>query len=191
MIINYIKSDLLKIRRTSSIKDFLSALLFNQSFKRILVYRISHQCRNVKCLNMLMGGVDKLVSTHYGVYIAPSADIGFGLTLSHCFSTMISECKMGSNVTVMQQVTIGSSRGGHRPGYPTIGNNVFIGCGAKILGKVTIGDNVIIGANAVVTKNIPDNAIVAGVPAKIINYEGKEQVKYWTSNLKEYEEGKI
>ena len=79
----------------------------------------------------------------------------------------------------MHQVTIGSSRGGNRAGYPTIGNNVFIGCGAKILGKVSIGNNVIIGANSVVTKDIPDNAIAVGVPAHIISYDGKEHTKYW------------
>lgn len=82
----------------------------------------------------------------------------------------------------MQQVTIGSSRGGTHPGFPTIGNNVFIACGAKIIGNVKIGNNVIIGANAVVTKDIPDNAIVGGVPAKILNFEGETQTRYWTQN---------
>lgn len=79
----------------------------------------------------------------------------------------------------MQQVTIGSSRGGNRSGYPIIGSNVFIGCGAKVLGNVCIGNNVIIGANAVVTKDIPDNAVVGGVPARIINFDGKAHVKHW------------
>lgn len=83
----------------------------------------------------------------------------------------------------MQQVTIGSSRGGNRSGYPKIGNNVVVCCGAKIIGNVTIGNNVIIGANAVVTKDIPDNACVAGIPAKIINMNGEEHTKYWCMDL--------
>lgn len=182
-----IKSDLLKIRRESSLKNFVTALFFNQSFKRILIFRIEHNSQKHKCLKLLMGGVGRMVSTHYGVFITPTANIGYGFCLGHCFSIMISECKIGDNVTVMQQVTIGSSRGGNRSGFPTIGNNVFIGCGAKILGKVTIGNNVMVGANAVITKDVPDNAIVAGIPAKIISYEGRNQVKFWISNLCEYE----
>lgn len=181
-----LRADLLKIRPSHTLKDWLSALLFNQSFKRILLYRLNrHYYRKsflyrggVKCL-------DKWISTHYSVYISPTAHIGKGLCLSHCFSIIISQCQIGDNVTIMQQVTIGSSRGGNRQGYPTIGNNVFIGCGAKIIGRVNIGNNVVIGANAVVTKDIPDNAIAAGVPARVLNYNGPEEVKLWTRNLSE------
>lgn len=79
----------------------------------------------------------------------------------------------------MQQVTIGRSLGGRRSGIPTIGNNVFVAAGAKIIGNITIGDNVVIGANAVCVNDIPDNSIVGGVPARILNNEGKEHVKFW------------
>ena len=87
-------------------------------------------------------------------------------------------------MTVMQQVTIGSSRGGARNGYPKIGNRVFVGAGAKIIGDVTIGDDVVIGANAVVTKNIPSGTVVGGIPAKIISMEGKKQSALWCSDIK-------
>lgn len=73
---------------------------------------------------------------------------------------------IGNNVTISQCVTIGG-RSGHKD-LPTIGNDVYIGAGAKVLGPIKIGNNVIIGANAVVISNIPDNSVVAGVPAKII-----------------------
>lgn len=79
----------------------------------------------------------------------------------------------------MQQVTIGRCIGGNRPGVPTIGNNVFIGAGAKIIGAVKLGNNIIVGANAVVTKDVPDGAIVGGVPAKIISMEGEKEVRNW------------
>lgn len=73
---------------------------------------------------------------------------------------------IGNNVTISQCVTIGG-RSGHKD-LPIIGDNVYIGAGAKVLGPIKIGNNVIIGANAVVISNIPDNSVVAGIPAKII-----------------------
>lgn len=73
---------------------------------------------------------------------------------------------IGDNVTISQSVTIGG-RSKHKD-LPIIGNNVYIGAGAKVLGPIKIGNNVVIGANAVVISDIPDNAVVAGIPAKII-----------------------
>lgn len=70
---------------------------------------------------------------------------------------------MGENCQIYQQVTIGNNRG-----IPTIGNNVVICAGAKVIGPITIGDDCVIGANAVVTKDIPSHSIVVGIPAKII-----------------------
>lgn len=70
---------------------------------------------------------------------------------------------MGENCQIYQQVTIGNNGG-----IPTIGNNVEICAGAKVIGPITIGDDVVIGANAVVTKNIPSHSVVVGSPAKII-----------------------
>lgn len=184
-LLRTLQNDLLRIRIDNSIKSIVSAVCFNQSYKCILLYRI-HKSLNFKLLKMIMGGVTRIYQTHTSVFISPNADIGEGFSIGHCLSIMIASCKMGRNCTVMQQVTIGSSRGGNRPGNPIIGNNVYIACGAKIIGNVKIGNNVIIGANAVVTKDIPDNAIVGGVPAKILNFDGERQTRYWNQNLKDY-----
>ncbi|MDE5772865.1 MAG: serine acetyltransferase [Muribaculaceae bacterium] len=97
-------------------------------------------------------------------YICAEA-AGGGLKLIHGFSTIIYAKSIGENCTVFQQVTIGYSKGA----TPTVGDNCVICCGAKILGNVSIGNNVIIGANAVVTRDVPDNSIVAGTPAKVIS----------------------
>ncbi len=77
---------------------------------------------------------------------------------------------LGNNVVIGSNVTIGGKSG--IQDLPVIGNNVYIATGAKILGNITIGDYAVIGANAVVVKNVPPNAIVGGVPAKIISYKG-------------------
>ena len=71
-------------------------------------------------------------------------------------------------------MTIGQSNRGDRRGVPTIGSRVYIGPGAKIIGNIQIGNNVAIGANAVVTKDVPDNAVVAGIPARIISMDGAD-----------------
>lgn len=92
-------------------------------------------------------------------------DIGGGLFIEHGFSTIISCRKIGKNCYINQQVTIGYS---DATNCPTIGDNVEIKCGAKVIGGITVGDDVIIGANAVVVKDIPPHSIVVGVPARII-----------------------
>lgn len=92
-------------------------------------------------------------------------NIGEGLVILHGHGIIINRfSKIGINCTIYHGVTIGST--GKMP--PVIGDNVFIGCGAKVLGEITIGNNVKIGAGAVVVKDIPDNVTVIGVPAHII-----------------------
>ena len=77
-------------------------------------------------------------------------------------------CRIGKNCTILPGVVIGNKQLDGDESWVTIGDNCYIGLGAKIFGEVHIGDNVIIGANAVVTKDIPDNAVVGSIPAKIL-----------------------
>ena len=95
----------------------------------------------------------------------PRGSIGGGLIIQHGFATIISAERIGENCKIYQQVTIGYN---HALKAPMLGDNVEVCCGAKSIGGVTIGSNVIIGANAVVNKDVPDNCVVAGIPAKII-----------------------
>ncbi|PPT08145.1 Serine acetyltransferase [Geitlerinema sp. FC II] len=102
------------------------------------------------------------------LFIDNSSKIGSGLFLQHGFSTIIM-ADMGENCWVNQQVTIGYK---DRSGRPSIGNNVRITAGAKVLGNIKVGDNVVVGANAVVVKNVPANCVVVGVPAYIVKRDG-------------------
>lgn len=88
---------------------------------------------------------------------------GIGVVI-HKESVIGTNCMIGTNITV-------GGRTGHEGGVPVIGNNVYIATGAKVLGPIVIGDNAVIGANAVVIKDVPNNAVVAGVPAKIIKFK--------------------
>ena len=105
-------------------------------------------------------------------FVTSSDKIGKGLVIQHGFSTIIWPESMGTNCQIWQNVTIGRSRPGE--GRPTIGNNVKICTSAIVLGKIYIGNNVTIGASSVVLKNVPDNCVVCGNPARIVKLNGKK-----------------
>lgn len=86
--------------------------------------------------------------------------------------------EIGENVNIIQTCTIGVAYRGDRGGVPTIGNNVYIGSGARIFGGIKIGNNVAIGVNSVVTKDVLDNSVVVGAPAKVISMSGSEGYIY-------------
>lgn len=110
-----------------------------------------------------------LISLIYNSKIPYQAKIGRGSTFGYGGMGVVIHSKsiIGVNCTICQQVTIGGGNS-RFPGVPVIGNNVYIAKGSIVMGGITIGNNVTIGANAVVTKSVSDNAIVAGVPAKIL-----------------------
>lgn len=109
----------------------------------------------------------------YGISIPFITNIGKGFYIGHFGTIVINPSTIiGCNVNISQGVTIGATNRGEHAGVATIGDSVYIGPGAKIIGAIRIGNNVAIGANAVVTHDVPDNAVVAGVPARIISMNG-------------------
>jgi serine O-acetyltransferase len=123
-------------------------------FRSLLAYRIPSS----KLTNWLMGGGSP------ALYIYTD-NIGPGFFIQHGFASIIQARSIGRNFHVNQQVTIGYN-GPDK--IPVIGNNVSIRAGAIVLGAITVGDNAVIGAGAVVTKDVPANCVVAGVPAKVV-----------------------
>lgn len=109
--------------------------------------------------------------------ICPHTPIGKGLVI-HNFSTIfVDALRIGENLTLNQGVTVGPDW--TRTGRPQLGDNVFIGSGAKILGGVTVGDNVVVAANALVIRSVPANCIVAGVPAVVVSRDaGKDYLDH-------------
>lgn len=104
-----------------------------------------------------------------------TAEIGEGVYIPHPYSIVIHmDTQIGNNCILSQNITIGVGGRGDKSGVPKIGDRVYIAPGAKIFGAITIGNDVAIGANAVVTKDLPDNAVAVGIPAKIINYKGSQ-----------------
>ena len=128
---------------------------------------------------MLMFLLCRMILKHYGYKfsfdISFRAQIGPGLTIAHYgYIIVTSYMTIGSNCTLRPGVVFGKKLTS-RTGNAFVGDNVDFGVGAKIIGDVSIGGNVVVGANSVVTKDVPDNCVVAGVPAKVIKYLEEQQ----------------
>lgn len=109
-----------------------------------------------------------------GIEIHPGARIGRGLFIDHGMGVVIGETSvLGDNVTLFQGVTLGGTGKEKGKRHPTLGNNVVVGAGAKVLGNIRIGDHVSVGANAVVIRDVPPNTTVVGVPGRIARREGR------------------
>ena len=108
-----------------------------------------------------------------GIEIHPGAKIGKGLFIDHGMGVVIGEtAEIGDNCLIYQGVTLGGTGKDKGKRHPTLGDNVMVGAGAKVLGPFKIGNNVKIAANAVVLEEIPDNCTAAGVPARIVKNRG-------------------
>lgn len=123
--------------------------------------------------------VIKLIYKHIqhktGIQLPIGTNVGEGLRFFHHDCIIIAQTSIiGKNVSIHQGVTIGRSFNGKHAGVPTIGDSVVVFAGAKIIGNVTIGDNAVIGANAVVVNDVPENAVVGGIPAKIISTDSSK-----------------
>jgi serine O-acetyltransferase len=109
-----------------------------------------------------------------GIEIHPGARIGKRLFIDHGMGVVIGEtCEIGDDVVIYQGVTLGGSGKEKGKRHPTIGNNVVIGSGAKILGSFKVGDQCNIGANSVVLREVPDGSTVVGIPGKVVRLGGK------------------
>jgi cysteinyl-tRNA synthetase len=155
------------IERDPAARSGLEVILVYAGFHAILFHRINHFLWKIH-----LPVIPRLLS-HFarfltGIEIHPAAKIGQGFFIDHGMGVVIGETtEIGENVTLYQGVTLGGTGKEKGKRHPTLGNNVVVGAGTKILGPITIGNNVRIGANSVILKSIPDNSTVVGVPGRI------------------------
>lgn len=140
----------------------------------VLFYRISRWCY-LHHIPMIPQLVTLFIFLVYNSKIPYKAKIGKGIFFGYGGMGVVvhSDCSIGDDCIICQQVTIGGGNSRY-PGVPTIGNHVYMAKGSVIIGGITIGDHVTIGANAVVNKHVPDYAVVAGVPARILRIEDEK-----------------
>lgn len=146
-------------------------------FHAVLFYRLSHWLwlHRVYLLGRFVSHVGRFFT---GIEIHPGARIGERFFIDHGMGVVIGETsEIGDDVTIYHGVTLGGTTWQKGKRHPTIGNNVVIGTGAKVLGPVNIGDNTRIGANSVVIHDIPSNSVVVGIPGKVVfRVEGERRI---------------
>lgn len=151
------------------LKRFLKGYFLDPGYKYLVWHRLNDYCRENK--KKVLGLWCKFRTHRQGVKAGidiSCESIGSGLTISHFSCIFVYAQSIGSNCSLRQGVTVGAKNCVWGGRLPIIGNNVEFGAGCKVIGEVTIGNNVIIGANTVVTHDIPNNCVVAGVPGKVI-----------------------
>jgi len=161
-------------KRDPAAKSFLEIVLLYQGLHALINHRVAHFLYKMH-LYFLARALSQLSRFATGIEIHPGAKIGKGLFIDHGMGVVVGETAIiGDNVLIYQGVTLGGTGLEKGKRHPTIGNNVVIGGGAKVLGNITIGDNAYIGANAVVIKDVPVNSTVVGVPGRITKQDGKK-----------------
>lgn len=159
--------------RDPAIKSTSEVFLY-PSFYAILFHKASHKLY-IKKYYFIARVISQVARGLTGIEIHPGATIGEGLFIDHGMGVVIGEtCEIGNNVTIYHQVTLGGTGKDKGKRHPTIGNNVMISTGAKVLGPFKVGDNSRIAANAVVLSEVPEDSTVVGIPGRVVKLKGQK-----------------
>lgn len=161
-------------KRDPASKNFFEVLFLYQGIHALMFYRMAHIFYKLH-MYFTARFISQFGRFCTGIEIHPGAKIGKRFFIDHGMGVVIGETTIiADDVLLYQGVTLGGTGLEKGKRHPTVGNNVVIGGGAKVLGNITIGDNSYIGANAVVIKDVPPNSTVVGVPGRITRQEGKK-----------------
>lgn len=168
-----VKEDVAAVRdRDPAAKSDAEVLLLYSGVHAIIAHRIAHGLYKKEHF-FSARAISQFAKMVTGIEIHPGAKIGKGFVIDHGSGVVIGEtAEIGDNCTVYQGVTLGGTGKDVGKRHPTLGNNVMVGAGAKVLGPFYIGDNSKVAANAVVLKEIPENCTAVGIPAKVVRREG-------------------
>ena len=160
-------------KRDPAARGVVSVILLYPGFHALIFHRVSHFFYKIHFYGLARWN-SQFGRTCTGIEIHPGAKIGHGLFIDHGMGIVVGEtAEIGDNCTIYHGVTLGGTGHGKGKRHPTLGNDVLIGAGAKILGPVNVGDNARIGANAVVLHDVPAGATVVGVPGKVVRMQGQ------------------
>lgn len=174
-LIKTIKRDIALIRNSDpAARNAVEILLTYPTLRAIRSYRLAHWFY-VRKYYTIARIISQRARNKTGIEIHPGATIGKGLFIDHGMGVVIGETAViGDNCLLYQGVTLGGTGKDKGKRHPTLGNNVLVGAGAKVLGPFTVGNNVKIAANAVVLNAIPDDCTAVGVPARIVRRKGEK-----------------
>jgi len=163
-------------REDPAATSVLEIVLCYPGFHAILLHRLSHWLykARIPILPRFMSQISRFLT---GIEIHPGAKIGRRFFIDHGMGVVIGETtEIGDDVLLYQGVTLGGTGNEQGKRHPTLGNNVVVGTGAKVLGSIRVGNNVKIGAGSVVVRPVPDNSTVVGIPGRIVRSRAKEGV---------------
>ena len=181
-MLKLIKEDIkVAIEKDPAARNFWEVVLLYPGVHALIGYRLAHVLWGLK-LNFLARFISYFMRWLTGIEIHPAAVIGKRFFIDHGMGVVIGETsEIGNNVTIYHMVTLGgispsinSDNQRQVKRHPTLKDNVVIGSGAQVLGPITVGENAKVGANAVVTKDVPANAVMVGIPAKNVNKDGSK-----------------
>ena len=159
--------------RDPAVRSVFEVLFCYPGFHAMLFYRVAHFMWNLR-LYFLGRFISHWGRFFTGIEIHPGAKIGRGFFIDHGMGVVIGEtAEIGDNCTLYHGVTLGGTSWAKEKRHPTLGNNVVVGSGAKILGPFTVGDNSKVGSNSVVVKEVPPNSTVVGVPGRVVLSDGQ------------------
>jgi len=160
--------------RDPAARNRAEVLMLYSGLHALIMYRISHALQK-KDLKFGARAVSQLAKFLTGIEIHPGAKIGKGLFIDHGAGVVIGETAIiGNNCTIYQGVTLGGTGKEIGKRHPTLGDNVLVGAGAKLLGNFTVGSNSKIAAGAVVLGDVPENSTAVGIPAKVVRRDGEK-----------------
>ena len=167
-------------KRDPAAKSILSIILTYPGVKAVFFHQVSNFFYKAG-FDLIARIISQTIRFFTGIEIHPGAKIGKNLFIDHGMGVVVGETsEIGDNVTIYHNVTLGGSspsidseRQRHEKRHPTIGNDVVIGSGAQIIGPIKVGNNARIAANAVVVKDVPENATMVGIPARAVKLENK------------------
>lgn len=162
------------LQRDPAARNYLEVMLLYPGLHAVVSHRYAHFFYKHR-LFLIARIISQVSRTFTGIEIHPGAKIGKGLFIDHGMGTVIGEtAEIGDNCTIYQNVTLGGTGKDKGKRHPTLGDNVLVGCGAKVLGPFTVGSNSRIAANAVVLSEVPENSTCVGVPARIVRINGRK-----------------
>lgn len=172
-LVRSVKEDIAAVQeRDPAARGKAEVLALSSGVHALAAYRVAHRLHKNKHY-FAARAISQAAKVVTGIEIHPGATIGKGLVIDHGSGVVIGEtAEIGDNCTIYQGVTLGGTGKDVGKRHPTLGNNVLVGAGAKVLGPLYIGDNSKVAANAVVLKEIPENCTAVGMPAKVVKREG-------------------